>query len=375
MNKNFFLFAAMPTRALLFILFFSCSLFAQKSDGDSSFLDINYFYGSILRHNKDISHLIKGHPDGLIVSYNRQTFGDKRWQQAYNYPDWGFSFIYHNPHNSVLGENYGLHGHYNFYFFKRSLLFRAGSGISYISNPFDLESNFKNNAYGSRLLNSTYFLINYNKKNIFKGFGIQAGLTFIHYSNANVKAPNSSTNTLAFNIGVQYELDQKTNAKIFKKDSYEKYKEPIKFNLMLRGGINESDYLGLGQQPFGVVSTYLDKRLSFLSSIQVGTEVFFAKFLEKQIEYLSVAFPNNGVDGDADTTRVGIFVGHELHINKIAFLTQIGYYAYYPSDYEGRVYFRTGLNYYFHKNIFGAVTLKSHGAKAEAVEFGIGIRI
>jgi hypothetical protein len=56
-------------------------------------------------------------------------------------------------------------------------------------------------------------------------------------------------------------------------------------------------------------------------------------------------------------------------------LTQVGYYAYYPYKFEGRVYLRLGLKYYFTKNIFGAITLKTHAAKAEAVEFGVGIRI
>jgi hypothetical protein len=174
---------------------------------------------------------------------------------------------------------------------------------------------------------------------------------------------------------MQYELDQKESQTLFKKNTYEKYSEPIKFNFMLRGGVNESDYIGLGQQPFWVVSSYLDKRLSYLSSIQFGAEVFFAKFLEKQIEYIAVSFPNVGVTGDEDSTRAGIFIGHELHLNKLGILTQLGYYAYYPYEFEGRMYIRAGLNYYFYKNIFGSLTLKSHGAKAEAVEFGLGIRI
>ena len=89
----------MSGKLIILLFFISCSLFSQKSDETSSFLDVNYFYGTILRHNKDISHLVKGHPEGLILSYNRKTFGDKRWQQAYNHPDWGFSFLYQNPHN------------------------------------------------------------------------------------------------------------------------------------------------------------------------------------------------------------------------------------------------------------------------------------
>ena len=39
----------------------------QGQQKESTFIDANYFYGSILRHNKDIEHLIKGHPKGFIL--------------------------------------------------------------------------------------------------------------------------------------------------------------------------------------------------------------------------------------------------------------------------------------------------------------------
>ena len=93
------------------------------------------------------------------------------------------------------------------------------------------------------------------------------------------------------------------------------------------------------------------------------------------IYYQSVSFPEENVSGDEDYKRVGLFVGHELFINRMSIVTQLGYYVYYPFDFEGRTYFRIGLKRYFGKKFFGAITLKSHGAKAEAVEFGIGVRL
>ena len=93
------------------------------------------------------------------------------------------------------------------------------------------------------------------------------------------------------------------------------------------------------------------------------------------IYFYSVAFPEFNISGDEDWKRVGVFVGHELFINKMSFETQLGYYVYYPYDFEGRVYNRIGLKRYFGDKFFGAITLKSHGAKAEAVEFGIGVRL
>ncbi len=365
---------------VLFLLFITASCFSQEKSEANTFVDVNYFYGSILRHNKDISHLIKNHPDGLIIGYNHKTFGNKRWERAYNMPSWGVSFINQNSHNDILGGNYGLYGHVNFYFLKRNMFFRIGQGIAYNTNPFNLDTNPKNNAYGSHLLSSTYIMLNFTKSNIFKNFGIQTGISLLHYSNANVKSPNSSTNAFLFNIGATYqfetsEITSKDNSENAAETSEGKYSEPIHYNLVVRGGVNASDYIGLGQQGFFVFSAFADKRINYKSSLQLGADVFLSKFLENEIAYEAAAFPDSGTTGDEDYKRVGIFVGHELHMNNLALVSQIGYYVYYPYDFEGRTYIRAGLKYYFSSKLFAATTLKSHGAKAEAIEFGLGIRL
>ena len=357
----------------IFLTFISVS-FAQE-DPKLFTLDANYFYGTILEHNPDISHLITDHPNGLILSYNRKTYGFKPWESRFNYPDWGFSFIYQDMKNQSLGKNYGLFAHYSFYFLNRNLMFRIAQGLNYATNPYDKEKNFLNNAYGSDLLSSTYIMLNYKKERLYKGFGLQAGVSIIHYSNANFRAPNTSTNTFAFNVGANYLLDYEQEPGYITSTESKKFKEKVKYNFALRSGINESDINGMGQFPFLVISGYADKRLNRKSAIQFGADVFFSEFLKELIYFYSVAFPSFNISGDEDWKRVGVFVGHELFINKMSFETQLGYYVYYPYDFEGRVYNRLGLKRYFGDKFFGAITLKSHGAKAEAVEFGIGMRL
>ncbi|WP_304140408.1 acyloxyacyl hydrolase [Mesoflavibacter zeaxanthinifaciens] len=352
----------------------STLIFAQEDKRPFS-LDANYFYGNIAEHNTDISHLIKGHPTGVILSYNQKTFGDQAWQSRYNYPDYGASFIYQNLQNKTLGNNFGLYAHYNFYFLKRYLMFRIGQGLAYNTNPYDKVENYRNNAFGTHLLSSTYLMLNYKKENLFKGFGLQTGLSLIHYSNANVKAPNSSINSITFNLGVNYVLDADQLQEYIPNTEDKAFTEKIKYNFAFRTGVNESDIINSGQYAFYILSAYADKRLNRKSAIQLGTDVFFSNFLKKHIEYKSVAFPEDNVSGDEDYKRVGAFVGHELFISKTSLVTQLGYYVYYPFDFEGRVYSRVGLKRYFGDKIFGALTLKSHGAKAEAVEFGVGIRL
>lgn len=363
-------------RQKVFFLFLIavCSCVAQEEKEIHQYtFDVNGYYGSIILHNPDISHLITEHPAGFMLGYNRKTYGKETWQQGYNYPDLGASFIYHNSNNATLGNNYGLYAHFNFYFLKRNLQFRIGQGISYATNPYDKNENFRNNAYGSTFLSSTFLLLNYHKENVFKGVGFKAGISLVHYSNANVKAPNTSTNTLGLNLGLVYSLTHVEPEYIKRKK--EKITEPFRYNIAFRTGINESDNIGSGQFPFYIFSGYADKRLSRKSAIHAGADVFLSNFLKELIRYQSVSFPENNIDAGTDFKRVGIFVGHELFINKLSIETQLGYYVYYPYDFEGRVYNRFSLKRYFGNKVFGAISLKSHGAAAEAVEFGVGVRL
>jgi len=360
---------------ILVFVFGLWNCYAQKNTKYNFTLDAQYTYGVLLRHNKNVAHLVRNQPTGFLLSYNQKTYGKKYWQESYNYPDWGISFWYQDFGNEVLGQNYSLLAHYNFYFFKRNLLFRVGQGISYNTNPFDIDTNFKNVAYGSNFLTVTSFLLQY-QINLYEGFSIQVGPSFIHHSNGGRKAPNVGTNVASFNVGVNYSIENDKEAQYVVSTTNSKdFVEPLKFNFVFRSGANEGDFFNLGQHPFYVFSAYADKRLNYQSTIQLGVDYFISEFLKREIEYVSVSFPSRNVDPETDYKRAGVFVGHELRIGKIAIPTQVGYYIYWPYEYESRVYSRIGAKYYFHPKIFAVASLKSHSANAENIEFGLGVRL
>lgn len=364
--------------SFLIILIFSFSLFSQEEEVKPVSLEADFFYGSILEHNPDIEHLITGHPTGFILSLNQKTYGFNEWERRYNYPDWGFTVAYQSMHNEYLGDVVGAFGHMNWYFLNRHFMLRVGQGIAYAGKPYDAQSNFNNNAYGTHFLSTTLIKGNFVRENIWKGIGFHAGFTIIHYSNANFKAPNNSTNTFAVNAGVSYQLDYKEFPEYIKKeDSLSKtHAERVKFNFAFRTGINESDVVGLGQEPFYVASIFADKRINYKSTLTAGVDVFFSTFLKELINYRSIAYPEDGLSGDEDYKRVGVFVGHEWRFNKVSFVSQLGYYVYWPYEFENRIYNRLGLKrYFFNDKIFAAVTVHAHWAKAEAVEFGVGYRL
>src|SRR5690606_14611622 len=137
------------------------------------------------------------------------------------------------------------------------------------------------------------------------------------------------------------------------------------YNVIFRTGVNESSIIRSGQQPFYHVAFYVDKRVGRKSSFQFGPELFLTTSFKGFIQYQAIAFPEKNIDPNTDFKRVGLMIGHELIINKVAIETQIGYYVYQPFKNDIVIYDRLGIKYYFTKNIFANLTLKTHLFKAE----------
>ena len=69
-----------------------------------------------------------------------------------------------------------------------------------------------------------------------------------------------------------------------------------------------------------------------------------------------------------------------IHLTLIPYLTvvvyhELGHYVYAPFEFEGSIYNRLGFKHHITKNIFFITTLKSHAAKAESLELGLGIKL
>jgi hypothetical protein len=369
----------------LFILFIfiSVATFGQESETDSHYFQASYFYGNIIRHNKQVGQLLKDHPQGFILNWNKKNTNNTSWQH-YNYPDFGYSFIYQDFKNDNLGESYSLSAHYNFYLLQRSnpnnLNLKIGFGLGYVTNPFDKKTNPKNVAFGTHLNANFYLGLNYKREYIFDKLGLNAGLILLHTSNGSLKSPNTGINVWAATLGVNYNLDNDENtiigleSRTLTKNKSVKtdYNKNIKYNFNIQTGVNESDVAGLGAKPFFVFSAYVDKRLNQKSAIQFGSDLFLIYSMKDYIK-LNAIVNENFKKGDFK--RVGIFIGHELFISKTSLVGQLGYYVYYPVEFQGRIYERVGLKRYINKKWYATLNLKVHAFKAETIALGIGIRI
>lgn len=72
----------MRTIALFLFLLNCCLLHAQEKILKPFDIEADLFYGTILEHNPDISHLITEHPTGIMLAYNRKTYGFEDWKEG-----------------------------------------------------------------------------------------------------------------------------------------------------------------------------------------------------------------------------------------------------------------------------------------------------
>lgn len=372
-------------KKLFFILIILqvCISYSQENEKNHYSFQVDYLYGNIIKHKNKISHLAISHPEGFVLSWNTKTTSKNKNLIQYNYPDYGYSFIYQDFKNPVLGKSYALQVNYSFYLrnrrHKNQFYLKLGQGIAYNTNPFNLENNNKNIAFGSHILANTTIGLNYKRKQVFNGFDATIGFRLSHYSNGLIKSPNLGLNLISLNTGINYNLDYNNpidySGNSSRTDSINK-SESIKLNLQFSGGINSSINVVGKQFPFYIGTIYVDKRINNKSILHFGAEVFFSNFLKELIRYNAVAFPEfPDEDGTADYKRVSLIVGHELNIDKFSIITQLGYYIYYPYKYETRYYERIGVKKYFGNKWFAVASIKAHFFLAESIDLGIGIRL
>lgn len=358
-----------------FILLVSGCVAAQQKDTYA--VEAAFLRGNVLPHNEDMYHLINGHPEGVMISVLKRTHGSEEWQKEYNFPDYGAFFLHQDFKSEPLGVCYGAGVFYNFYFLNRHLQLRLAEGIGFTTNPYNKVDNSKNKAFGTRMMDNTNIGLSYNNQNLFKNIGFNAGILFTHYSNGRVRSPNSGINTYLLNVSLNYNFDEERKIKndTTPADVKKNYRQPIHYNAVFRTGVNESAVIRSGQKPFYHIGFYADKRLNRKSGLQLGAELFLTESLKQYIKYYSVAYPEFNVDANTDYKRVGVFVGHELFINRISLEAQLGVYVYAPFQKDTIIYDRVGMKYNITDNVFAGFTIKTHMFLAEALEFGIGMRL
>ncbi|SFS46273.1 acyloxyacyl hydrolase [Lutibacter maritimus] len=360
---------------LFFTVLASIQLFSQNNQQIFNSFQTDFFIGKPIEHDKKLNHAIQGNSFGILVSWNKIATNSSTFNKLYNYPEKGFSFVYQDFNSTILGEAFGVYRHYTYNLIPKNnhpLKLTTGFGLGYLTKKYNAITNPENLAIGSNLNVSAYIKLQYFQFLVQNKLSINTGLSLLHFSNVSIKNPNLGINTVSLHIGVNYKFGDEKNIPKKDIDTIEINPKPINYNLVLRGGFNESLIIDSGIYPFYTLSFYANKQLNNYSALTAGVDFFDSKFLKDHIEYINTT--ENKLYNKNDYRRAGIFVGHELTQNKFSFISQIGYTFYTHYTYVSKVYERFGFKHQLNNHLFSEISLKVNLFRAEALEFGIGYK-
>jgi hypothetical protein len=364
----------MKNYSFFFIILCIANGFSQSETKTSESVELDFFYGKLIEHDKKLKKDIQGDPFGFLISWNYIKSQPSIFDELYNYPERGYSFLYENFNSDTLGEVFGAYRHFTYNLTpnnRNQLKLTTGFGIGYATMKYDEVSNGQNHAIGSNLLASLYVKLNYLQLYKDNKLRVNSALSLIHFSNISFKNPNLGINTVALNVGVTYDFQEREET-ISDRELLKPVDSKVAYNLIIRSGVNESLIIDSGLFPFYTLTFYGSKKLNHYSTVTAGVDFFNSRFLKEYIKYL-----NNNEGGNYngnDYNRGGIFIGHELIQNNFSFISQIGYTFYSPVPYMSKIYERFGFKYKLSTHLFSEVTMKVNLFRAEALELGIGYK-
>lgn len=368
-----------------FLLGYSFTVPAQKQVEQPWYgigFEVTTKYSKMIKHTSKFTGPLSDFCYGADVNILFQTYGRKPWHESRGYPLIGLGFSYMNYNMpDIYGSVIGVNPNITLYIIKRPLwewTVRAGMGVGYVTNAHNTKTgnNHQNVSIGGAWNNVSPFAmdIRYKPNNQWQ---VQAGVNFMHVSNAAFQQPNLGINTYGYHIGARYFPTTSQPEKVVYSTA-----PPQRNNFMLtartgiafkeKGPADGPTYrVYIGQ--LGVAKKYAGK-----NKVSTGIDVHY----HTNNYYFTVASGAPVKSKFRTAGEVAWYLGHEFMIGRVGVIGQLGYYVLRSDSDFGkfRLYQKVGGSYYFLKQDYGFVKevyftalLKTHLSVAELFEMGIGI--
>lgn len=358
-----------------YIVLFIVFLFPFFSKGQSSEnitkglgIETDAGYGFIMPHHRSIEYVLEDHIRTFDLKLTKSTYGNKYWNQLYKYPYYGIGFYRSNLGNDdVYGYVNAIYSYVKVPFIgnsdKANVSWQIAFGGSYITKCFDIESNPMNLAIGSHLNIYIDFSLQ-SRIPLSKQFSLTNGVRFTHVSNGKIKSPNKGLNIISGSIGLLYEFNdipERKNIDLPQIDGKEEY------TIIYAAGVKTISRYASGYYYASSLIFDYNRKYSLKGRWGLGADVFFDETNRQYSNNLDKADLVN-----SDLYQVGLHVGHDLVMGKLALTINLGGYIYAPVEVEAPIYSRIGLRYRINNHFILNYTLKAHWAMASYIEWGIG---
>lgn len=318
-------------------------------------------------------YLVQKHAFMGEVFYQRAFSGAKPWHHHYRDPAWGVGLMATDAGSPELLRTVLRAVPY----FDLPLLdspsvqvhARFGWGIGWVTDPYDLRENHRQNAIGSRLNAAALIALEARKR--FGPHMLGAGIALDHLSNASLQVPNLGINMVTFSFSYRYVLDDRS-------------RPPLRTLPHERGTTigNERRYeeflAGWARQQVDGFEGDDHTVLSFTAGaiwrtgIKSGFGAGVDLFNKGSLRRLA---PELADEDRLALIQAGVHASYRLYFGDLVFVVDQGFYLRTPFDEKTLLYQRLGLRQVFLRNFFANITLKTHFGSADHFELGIGYAI
>ena len=319
--------------------------------------------GFLLAHRGNMVNLPQQTAWASEFSFFRHLHQANSWVDFYKDPKVGVSlFIGSVGNNAVLGRYIATYGFAELPMArinKFELSWKLGSGIGITNRKYDSIFNPENIAIGSNL--NMMIVMALQAQYEFQKSSISLSADMTHFSNSAFKVPNLGLNIPYFSLGYRKKIG--TVRRPISRGYQFDFK---KFYWSVQGVFSLKETMPYGLRKYliygGSISTksVLNPKVGF----EFGLDVF-SNQSHIEVEPLVEKSQINLI-------QMGIYGAYFVPMNHIHFIFGMGAYVrdwYKPN---GLLYHRVGVRYQWRNGLFGHVAIKSHWAKADYLELGLG---
>lgn len=334
-------------------------------------------FGVIIPHRESMVHLVTGHVISNEI-YFEKIGAYKRWNKMYRFPSTGVNLYYgYLSSEEVLGSAFALDYYANLHLIKRKkFLFdiRLASGLGYLTKTFDPQENNHNVAIGSHMNISVGASFDM-KFQLSRYWQLTTGLSLKHFSNGSFSTPNLGINIPVWMVGIKRALANNILHKEYGSADTSltnSYKRAFRSHQIYTAtvGLGAKEIYPAGGNRYGTYSLELNAThyISCKSGFSAGADVIH-----------NVALYKHAIQNDTLTelkqsqfTQFTFHIGYVQVFDNFELFLQNGFYIINKYRKDGNVYQRLGGRYRVNKWLSVQFALKTHFAKADYFEIGLG---
>ena len=337
--------------------------------------------GAVWRHTPKLTTQTGELLWGQEVGLRFQTTGNRDWQAWQRYPILGATLVHFHLGDGSHGDACGLLPNLSIPIIRAgwfSAFFRLGTGLAWVTHPYDYFDNPGQNALGSHWNNITQFRVGVEIR-LDDHFRLNTGIALNHFSNGASSLSNYGINIPSGWAGVAWSPKPVRESDFLPAQSDKKALR--RFGGILQAGFANIEFGAFDGPKYpvwaGAAAGFY--HLNRVNRLLLGIDYEFNKAVY-EFGLNSAEFENEAIAQKA-ATRLAVFIADEFMFGNIGIQLQMGHYLgkdlnqYVLKKYYSKLTVRGYLPKLFKTSVqpFLGITLKAHATTAEYIALNVGL--